>query len=214
MEELLKKLNEYVIEGEDEEIADLVQEALDSDIPPQRILKEGLIRAMDIVGPKMATGEMYVPEVLMCADAMRAGLEYLKPYLTEEDEVCLGTIVIGSVAGDLHDIGKNLVVMMLESSGFKVIDIGIDQSKEKFEKAIKTHNPDLVALSALLTTTMPALEETTKYLKAAGYTSKIIVGGAPITQDFADEITADGYAEDGPGAVILAKKLLGIEIAA
>ncbi|MDO4288659.1 MAG: corrinoid protein [Eubacterium sp.] len=210
MEAILKEITDFVIEGEDEEVPELVQQALDEGIDADIILKEGLVAAMDVVGPRMAAGDMYVPEVLMCADAMRAGLEILSPILAEEGSESLGKIIIGSVEGDLHDIGKNLVAMMLESSGFEVIDLGINQSIPKFEMAIQEHDPDIVALSALLTTTMPALKETTKVLKEKGYRSKIIVGGAPVDQCYADEIGADGYAEDGAGAVICSKRLLNI----
>ncbi|WP_302804844.1 corrinoid protein [Eubacterium callanderi] len=210
MEEILKEITDLVVEGEDEEVPKVVQKALDASIDANVILREGLVTAMDVVGPRMASGDMYVPEVLMCADAMRAGLEILNPILAEGDNASLGKIIIGSVEGDLHDIGKNLVAMMLESSGFEVIDIGINQSTPRFEMAIEEHDPDIVALSALLTTTMPALKETTKALKEKGYRSKILVGGAPVDQAYADEIGADGYAEDGAGAVVCSKQLLNI----
>ena len=210
MEEILKEITDLVVEGEDEEVPKVVQKALDAGIDANVILREGLVTAMDVVGPRMASGDMYVPEVLMCADAMRAGLEILNPILAEGDNASLGKIIIGSVEGDLHDIGKNLVAMMLESSGFEVIDIGINQSTPRFEMAIEEHDPDIVALSALLTTTMPALKETTKALKEEGYRSKILVGGAPVDQAYADEIGADGYAEDGAGAVVCSKQLLNI----
>lgn len=206
----IEEIMELVIDGEDEEVVDLVQEAIDEGLDVQDILKNGLIKAMDVVGPRMASGEMFVPEVLMCADAMHAGLDVLKPHLSEDDMGNLGTIVIGTVEGDLHDIGKNLVAMMLEASGFKVIDIGIDQSTDKFVKAIEENNADIVGLSALLTTTMPAQEETVKYLKENGCKAKIMVGGAPVSQEFADEIGADGYSEDGASAVIVAKQLMGL----
>ena len=210
MEEILKEITDLVVEGEDEEVPKVVQKALDAGIDANVILREGLVTAMDVVGPRMASGDMYVQEVLMCADAMRAGLEILNPILAEGDNASLGKIIIGSVEGDLHDIGKNLVAMMLESSGFEVIDIGINQSTPRFEMAIEEHDPDIVALSALLTTTMPALKETTKALKEKGYRSKILVGGAPVDQAYADEIGADGYAEDGAGAVVCSKQLLNI----
>lgn len=210
MEEILKEITDLVVEGEDEEVPKVVQKALDAGIDANVILREGLVTAMDVVGPRMASSDMYVPEVLMCADAMRAGLEILNPILAEGDNASLGKIIIGSVEGDLHDIGKNLVAMMLESSGFEVIDIGINQSTPRFEMAIEEHDPDIVALSALLTTTMPALKETTKALKEKGYRSKILVGGAPVDQAYADEIGADGYAEDGAGAVVCSKQLLNI----
>lgn len=201
-------IKDSVIAGEDELVVELVKQALDTGIAVSTIVNEGLIGAMNVVGSKMATGEMYVPEVLMSAAAMQVGLEFLKPLLKEGDVTSRGKVVIGTVQGDLHDIGKNLVAMMLESSGFEVINLGVDQSVENFLQAAKDHQPDIIGLSALLTTTMPNIRENVRLLREAGIKSKIIVGGAPVTADFATKIGADGYASDAAGAVALVKQLL------
>lgn len=201
-------IKDSVIAGEDELVVELVKQALDTGIAVSTIVNEGLIGAMNVVGSKMATGEMYVPEVLMSAAAMQVGLEFLKPLLKEGDVTSRGKVVIGTVQGDLHDIGKNLVAMMLESSGFEVINLGVDQSAEIFLQAAKDHQPDIIGLSALLTTTMPNIRENVRLLREAGIKAKIIVGGAPVTADFATKIGADGYASDAAGAVALVKQLL------
>ena len=213
MENYIEKIKELVIEGEDEDIVEVIQEAVENKVSPTEIVNDGLIEAMNVIGPMMASGELFVPEVLMSAETMQVGLNYLNPYLKDEDMKSLGTVVIGTVAGDLHDIGKNLVAMMLESSGFKVVNIGIDQPPQAFVDAAVENNADIVALSALLTTTMPAMRETVEYIKEKGLDVKIAVGGAPVSPEFADEIGADGYSEDGPSAAILCKKLLGVEVA-
>ena len=201
-------IKDSVIAGEDELVVELVKQALDTGIAVSTIVNEGLIGAMNVVGSKMATWEMYVPEVLMSAAAMQVGLEFLKPLLKEGDVTSRGKVVIGTVQGDLHDIGKNLVAMMLESSGFEVINLGVDQSAENFLQAAKDHQPDIIGLSALLTTTMPNIRENVRLLREAGIKAKIIVGGAPVTADFATKIGADGYASDAAGAVALVKQLL------
>jgi 5-methyltetrahydrofolate--homocysteine methyltransferase len=165
---------------------------------------------MNIVGPRFKNGEMFVPEVLMSAKAMSAGLEIVKSVLTEADVPSIGTIVIGTVEGDLHDIGKNLVAMMIESAGFKVVNLGVDKSPREFVLAVKEHNPDILAMSALLTTTMMNMKETIDALKEEGLRDKVkvIVGGAPVSQSFADEIGADGYAPDAASAAELCKNLV------
>lgn len=201
-------IRDSVIAGEDELVVELVKQALDAGIAVSTIVNEGLIGAMNVVGSKMATGEMYVPEVLMSAAAMKVGLEFLKPLLKEGDVTSRGKVVIGTVQGDLHDIGKNLVAMMLESSGYEVINLGVDQSVENFLQAAKDYQPDIIGLSALLTTTMPNIRENVRLLREAGINAKIIVGGAPVNTDFATEIGADGYASDAAGAVALVKQLL------
>lgn len=211
MKNYVEEIKQLVIDGEDEEIVDAINEALDNDVTVSDIVNNALVEAMNIIGPMMASGELFVPEVLMSAETMQIGLEYLKPRMKEGDMKSLGTVVIGTVEGDLHDIGKNLVAMMLESSGFKVIDIGIDQSPQAFLDAAREHEADIVALSALLTTTMPAMRETVKLLRDKETDIKTAVGGAPVSQEFADEIGADGYSEDGPGAVILCKNILGLQ---
>ena len=172
------------------------------------ILNDGLISAMDEVGRKFSEGELFVPEMLMAAQAMKAGLEILKPLLADGDAASKGTVVIGTVKGDLHDIGKNLVAMMMEGAGFNVIDLGVDMDAARFVAAARDHKADVVALSALLTTTMPAMQMTIDAIREAGLSVKTIVGGAPVTQAFADQIGADGYSDDAPGAVELARKLI------
>jgi 5-methyltetrahydrofolate--homocysteine methyltransferase len=165
---------------------------------------------MDRVGVDFKNGDLFVPEVLIAARAMRAGMDILRPLLAESDTPSAGKIVVGTVSGDLHDIGKNLVVMMLEGGGFDVVDVGIDVSPEKFVEAVKTEEPHMVGMSALLTTTMPAMEKTITALTEAGLRENIqvIIGGAPVTQEFADGIGADGYATDAASAVDLARSLL------
>jgi 5-methyltetrahydrofolate--homocysteine methyltransferase len=172
------------------------------------ILDQGLIGALDVVGKKFSEGEMFVPEMLQAARAMKAGLEVLKPYLSSESIASKGTVIIGTVKGDLHDIGKNLVAMMMEGAGFSVVDLGVDVDADKFVKAASEHNADVLGLSALLTTTMPAMEDTVAAIKEAGLAVRTIIGGAPVTETFADQIGADGYSDDAPGAVELARKLM------
>ncbi len=186
----------------------LTQAELDSGTEITTILNDGLISAMDEVGEKFSTGELFVPEMLMAAQAMKAGVQLLKPLLTEGQSRSKGTVVIGTVKGDLHDIGKNLVAMMLEGAGFEVVDLGVDVDSEAFVKAAAENSADVIALSALLTTTMPAMETTIKAVKEAGMSVKTIIGGAPVTQTFADQIEANGYSADAPGAVKLVKQIL------
>ena len=174
------------------------------------ILDQGLIGALDVVGKKFSEGEMFVPEMLQAARAMKAGLEVLKPYLSSESIASKGTVIIGTVKGDLHDIGKNLVAMMMEGAGFNVVDLGVDVDADKFVKAAGEHKADVLGLSALLTTTMPAMENTVAAIKEAGLAVRTIIGGAPVTETFADQIGADGYSDDAPGAVELARKLMKV----
>lgn len=203
----MQQVYKSVVEGDVDGVVAGVKRLLDAGTEPQQIINEGLIKPMDEVGQKMKSGEMFVPEVLVAAEAMKQGLEIIKPLLGGEMET-KGTIVMGTVAGDLHDIGKNLVCMLLESSGYKVIDLGVDVPTEKFLKAIEENKPDVVGLSALLTTTMVAMKETVKAVKEKFASVKAIVGGAPISQEFADEIGADGYASDASRAVELVGSLL------
>ncbi|MEJ2157691.1 MAG: corrinoid protein [Desulfobacteraceae bacterium] len=184
------------------------QSELDAGTNLQSILNDGLIAAMDEVGEKFSAGELYVPEMLMAAQVMKGGLEILKPLLVSGQSSSKGTVVIGTVKGDLHDIGKNLVAMMMEGAGFEVADIGVDVESDVFVKTASEKGADVIALSALLTTTMPAMEETVKAVKEAGIKVKTIIGGAPVTQAFADQIGADGYSADAPGAVRLVKQLV------
>ena len=205
----LEEIKELVIDGEDEEIVDKIKEAIDAGVSVGDIVNNGLIEAMNVIGPMMASGELFVPEVLMSAETMQVGLNYVKPLLQDGDLKSLGTVVIGTVEGDLHDIGKNLVAMMLESSGFTVINIGIDQSPQAFVDAIVENNAQIVGLSALLTTTMPAMRDTVALIKEKGLDVKVAVGGAPVNKEFADSIGADGYSEDATGAVALCKGFVG-----
>ena len=184
------------------------QAEIDAGTEIQRILNDGLIGAMDEVGERFSAGELFVPEMLMAAQAMKAGLELLKPHLAEGQGRSKGTVVIGTVKGDLHDIGKNLVAMMMEGAGFDVVDLGVDVESERFVKAAAERKADVIALSALLTTTMPAMQTTVKAVKEAGMATRTIIGGAPVTQAFADQIGADGYSADAPGAVKLVKQLV------
>ena len=208
MSNYIEEIKTLVMEGEDEEIVDKIKEAVDDGVDPLDIVSNSLIQAMNEIGPMMASGEVFVPEVLMSAETMQVGLEYLKPMINEEDIDSAGVVVIGTVEGDLHDIGKNLVAMMLESSGFEVHNIGIDKSPQDFVDAIEKYNADIVGLSALLTTTMIAMKETVELIKNKGLDVKITVGGAPVSEEFAKEIGADGYSEDASSAVILCKQLL------
>ena len=184
------------------------QAELDAGTEIGSILNDGLISAMDEVGERFSAGELFVPEMLMAAQAMKAGLEILKPHLAEGQSQRKGTVVIGTVKGDLHDIGKNLVAMMMEGAGFDVVDLGVDVDSEAFVKTAAEHKADVIALSALLTTTMPSMQTTVTAVKEAGMSVKTIIGGAPVTQAFADQIGADGYSADAPGAVKLVKTLV------
>ncbi|HBW34125.1 corrinoid protein [Desulfosporosinus sp. BICA1-9] len=187
----------------------LVQEALDEGAEVQTIL-QAMIDSMGVVGDRFSAGEIYVPEMLMAAKAMSKGVDVLKPLLTGGTSSTLGTCLIGTVEGDLHDIGKNLVAMMIESAGFDVVDLGVDVSATKFIEAIKVNkNVTLVACSGLLTTTMPAMKQSVQEIKASGLTGfKVMVGGAPVTQEYANEIGADGFAPDAGSAAVKAKELV------
>ena len=205
----IQEIAQAVETGKSKIIEGLVQEALAEGIEAQKILNEGMIDAMAVVGEKFQRAEVFVPEMLIAARTMKRGVEVLKPKLGAGETTKLGKCIIGTVHGDLHDIGKNLVALMLESAGFEVIDLGVDVSSENFLNTLKA-NPDtrLVALSALLTTTMPAMKDTATALKNSGLGSfKLIVGGAPISEQFAQEVGADGYSADAAGAAALAKKL-------
>jgi methylmalonyl-CoA mutase cobalamin-binding domain/chain len=205
----IEDVKSLVESGRTKLVAATVQEALDEGNTADNIL-HAMIDAMRVVGDKFSTGEIFVPEMLVSAKAMSKGVEVLKPHLAGEGTSSLGTCVIGTVQGDLHDIGKNLVAMMLESNGFTIIDLGIDVSPQKFVDSIK-ENKDvrLVALSGLLTTTMPTMKETVKMLKESGLNGfKVIVGGAPVTEELAAEIGADGFAPDAGSAAVMARKLV------
>ena len=202
-------MNEALIACDAPKLTQLVNAAVEADVPAADILNQGLIAGMDIVGEKMESGDMFIPEVLMAAQAMASCLEIIKPLLGEGDGSDETAVIIGTVKGDLHDIGKNLVAMMLESSGMKVYDLGVDIPPEDFVAQAKEKNARLICLSALLTTTMPMMKQTVDAIVEAGIRDqvKILVGGAPVTQAFADEIGADGFAADAGSASKLAKSL-------
>jgi len=206
----LNNVSEALQRGDAEKVRELVKEALKENLTPKKILEDGLIKGMNIIGVKFKNNEIYVPEVLIAARAMHAGMDVLRPKLVETGVKNIGKIAIGTVKGDLHDIGKNLVKMMLEGAGFEVIDLGTDISKDKFVEAVKEHKPNIIGMSALLTTTMVNMVEVIKALEAAGLRDKvkIIIGGAPITQNYADQIGADGYSPDAASAVDKAKTFI------
>jgi 5-methyltetrahydrofolate--homocysteine methyltransferase len=211
MSEVLEQISTAVIEGELDEIVDLTEDALDEDLSAQEILDNGLMAGMDYVGVEFKAGNMFVPEVLRSAKTMQMSMEVLKPLLAETGAKMTGRVLLGTVKGDLHDIGKNLVGMMCEGAGFEVKDIGKDVAPEGFIEAIKEFEPDVVGMSALLTTTMRVMESTIKALEEAGLRDrvKVMIGGAPVTQAFADQIGADGYASNAASAADLAKKFVG-----
>jgi 5-methyltetrahydrofolate--homocysteine methyltransferase len=200
-----------VIAGDFNRAAELTKQAIDGGAEPIEIINQGLIKGMNVVGVRFKAGDMYVPEVMMAARAMKAGMDLVKPLIAEKDMPTSGKVVLGTVAGDLHDIGKNLVGMMMESAGMTVVNLGVDITPEKFAQAVREHKPEVVALSALLTTTMLAMKDTIEVLQEEGLRSsvKVIVGGAPVTADFATEIGADGWAPDAASAKDLALELAG-----
>lgn len=206
----LDVISEALQRGDAEKVEELVKKSLEENLTPKKILEDGLIKGMGIIGAKFKKNEVYVPEVLIAARAMHAGMNILKPKLIETGVENIGIVAIGTVKGDLHDIGKNLVKMMLVGAGFEVIDLGIDVSVDKFVEAVKEHKPNIIAMSALLTTTMVNMPEVIKALEAAGLREKvkIMIGGAPITQNYADQIGADGYSPDAASAVDNAKTFI------
>ena len=205
-----EKFHTLLTQGKMEEVKKLTEEALYNGEPPEAILKDGFIQAMDRIGVRFKSGEIYIPEVLIAARAMHAGMEMLKPILSRSTTRLSKKVAIGTVKGDLHDIGKNLVAMMLEGGGFEVVDLGIDVSAEKFVEAIKAHRPQVVGMSALLTTTIREMKMTLEAIEKAGLRKEVktIVGGAPLTEKFAREIGADGYAPDAASAVDVVTSLL------
>ena len=206
----LKALSEALISGKQDDVAAMVQAAIDEGEDVGKILNEGLVAGMSVVGVKFKSNEFYVPEVLIAARAMNKGMEILAPKLAAAGIEPDATVAVGTVKGDLHDIGKNLVVMMLKGGGYKVMDLGIDVPPEKFASAVQ-EGAQLIGLSALLTTTMPQMQNVIDGLSEAGVRDqvKVMIGGAPVTQNYADEIGADGYAPDAASAVDMAKELLG-----
>ena len=208
MEAELQELYDAIMDGNRDAAKAQVEQKLAEDVAPGAIL-DAMVSAMGEVGRLFEEGEYFVPEMLIAARAMKTGMEILKPELVDADIQPAGKIIAGTVKGDLHDIGKNLVCMMLEGAGFQVVDLGADVSPEAFVSAVREHQPDFIAMSALLTTTMPNMQTTIEALKAAGLRDqvKVLVGGAPITDDYAEKIGADGYAPDASRAVKLAKSL-------
>lgn len=210
MSSTLEQITENLIKGKANDVKALVQKALDEKASPADILNKGLLAGMSVIGERFKNNEVYVPEVLIAARAMKAGMEILKPLLASAGVEPVGTVVVGTVKGDLHDIGKNLVCMMLEGAGFKVVDAGINVEPAKMVELAKENNAAVIGASALLTTTMVNMKNVVESVKSAGLSGKIkvMIGGAPVTQAFADEIGADGYAPDAASAADLAKTLL------
>ncbi len=211
MSDTLQLLAEKLYDGSAPETAALVQQALDEGMGPGEVLTGGLVVGMDAVGRDFKAGELFVPEVLIAARAMHAGMDILKPLLAEADVPSAGKYAVGTVKGDLHDIGKNLVRMMIEGGGFEVIDLGVDVSPQGFVDAVRENQPDIIGLSALLTTTMTNMKGVIEALEEAGLRGsvKIMIGGAPVTDAYAKEIGADGYAADAATAVDVARELMG-----
>ncbi len=204
----LTKIKDSVIAGEVDEVKDLVKKAVDEGQEAKKIMREGLIAGISIVGNKYESGEFFLPEMVIAATAMKEGLKVLSPLLKEGDVESAGTVVLGTAQGDIHDIGKSIVGTMLEGAGFMVTDVGVDVGPEKFVAVAKEKNADIIGISALLTTTMVKIEDVIKAAKEAGLKAKVMCGGASVTQEFADKIGADGYAPDAPSAVGKARELV------
>jgi len=210
MENLVQDVYSAVIEGNSPVVKDLVQRSLDEGLPAETVLNDGLIAAMNEVGHLFEDGEFFVPEMLVSARAMQSGMSLLRPTLIAMDIKPVGKVVIGTVKGDLHDIGKNLVSMMLEGAGFQIIDLGTDVAPETFVEAVNSHSPDIVGMSALLTTTMVNIEKTIELFNSSGIRDnvKVIVGGAPLSPKYAEDVGADGYASDAGQAAKIARQML------
>ncbi len=210
--EILEQIAEQLIAGKADKVKELVQKALDDGVSPGDLLNKGMIAGMSVVGQRFKANEIYVPEVLIAARAMKAGSAILKPLLAESGVKPIGKVVLGTVKGDLHDIGKNLVGMMLEGAGFEVLDEGVDLTVDRFITAAKDNSAEIIAASALLTTTMTGMKDLVEAVKASdiGDKVKVMIGGAPLTQAYCDEIGADGYAADAASAADLAKSLIGV----
>jgi len=206
----LTKIRDSVIEGEADEVRDMVKKAVDEGQEVGRILNEALLLGTSIVGDKYEKGEFFLPEMFLGATAMKEGLKVLTPLLEQSDSdiKAAGTVIMGTAEGDIHDIGKTIVSIMLEASGFMVTDIGVDLAPDKFVEAAKENNADLIGVSAMLTTTMMGMKDIIEAVKEAGLKAKVMIGGSSVTQEFADEIGADGYAPDAPSAVKKAKELV------
>jgi len=212
MSDVLEKISKAVIEGDEDPMADLTRAALDEGLSAKEILDGGLMPGMDHVGVEFKAGRMFVPEVLLSARTMKGSMAVLEPLLAAGESIAVGKVAMGTVEGDLHDIGKNLVGMMMEGAGFQIVNLGSDVSPEAFVEAVKKEKPDIVGMSALLTTTMRNMGRTIDALKEAGLRDqvKVMIGGAPVTRDFAEQIGADGTASSAPAAVDLAKELMGL----
>jgi 5-methyltetrahydrofolate--homocysteine methyltransferase len=210
--EVLEQISESLQRGEDQKVAELTQQAIDGGLTAGQILNDGLLAGMDVVGRRFGANEIFLPEVLLSARAMHAGMDLIKPLLIADDVPSLGKVVIGTVKGDLHDIGKNLVGIMLSGAGFEVIDVGTDVAPEKFVEAAEAEGASVIGLSALLTTTMSGMKDVIDLVqeKGLGGKIKVIIGGAPLSQAFADEIGADGYGYDASNAVTIVKNLAGV----
>jgi 5-methyltetrahydrofolate--homocysteine methyltransferase len=210
MSELYESMAKMVISGATEEIVKLTRQVLNEGAQPREILDKGLLPGMEVVGERFKVGDMYIPEVILSARTMHAALDVLRPLFVESDHAGFGTVIIGTVEGDIHNVGKNLVAIVLEGAGFEVVDLGVDVKPQVFVQAVKEHRPDIVAMSALLTTTIPKMAETIRALQEAGLRKqvKIMAGGAPVTEEFVMKIGGDGYAPDAVLAVEKAKVLL------
>ena len=210
----LKQLYDAIVDGNAKVAKTVVSNAMEVGVDPQELLNQYMIPAMDEVGRRFETNEYFVPELLIAARAMKGALEIIKPKLAATGAKPVGKVAIGTVKGDLHDIGKNLVAAMLEGGGFEIVDLGVDVTPEKFIAAVKEKGANIIALSALLTTTMPSMKTTIEGLKEAGVRAqvKVIIGGAPVTQKYADEIGADGYSDNASAAVSLARKLVAAAV--
>ena len=209
--EILQQIIESLQKGEDQKVAELTQQAIDAGLGAAQILNDGLLAGMDVIGEKFGANEIFLPEVLLSARAMNAGMDLIKPLLIADDVPSLGKVVIGTVRGDLHDIGKNLVGIMLRGAGFEVIDLGADVTPESFVETAEAEGASVVGLSALLTTTMSGMKDVVELVKSKGLEGKVkvIIGGAPLSQAFADDIGADGYGYDASNAVEIVKNLSG-----
>lgn len=210
--EILNGISENVVKGDAHAVVELVQMALNDRVDLQRIMNEGMVKGMSVIGERFKNNEIYLPEMMVAARAMNAGLDIIEPLMARSNRGYVGKAVIGTVKDDLHDVGKNMVKIMFKGAGFRVLDLGIDVSPDEFAKAAKENDADLIAMSALLTLTIPNMKETIEVIEEAGLRNetKIIVGGAPVTQNVADQVGADGYAPDCARAVERAKELLGI----
>jgi len=206
----MKQISDSIVQLKWDEIAALTNEALEAGIPPLEIINQGLVPGMTEVGIKFRNGEIFLPEVMLSAKTMKTAMEILLPILSQRDASSMGQVAIGTVSGDIHDIGKNIVISMLQGNGFEVMDLGVDIAPERFVEVVRDNDLQILGLSALLTSTMPMLEETIKALEQAGLRqkTKVIIGGAPVTQAYADQIGADGYGADAVAAVELSRALI------